>query len=74
MFTAYGDADAVPPVNDIVRFARWRRETMGAIANEPHFTIRPDWVCEVLSPSTERYDRGDKVELSRAPACRMRGC
>ena len=20
----------------------------------------PDWVCEVLSPSTERYDRGDK--------------
>jgi hypothetical protein len=29
MFTAYGDADAVPPVHDIVRFARWRRETMG---------------------------------------------
>ena len=29
MFTAYGDEDAVPPVNDIVRFARWRRETMG---------------------------------------------
>jgi len=29
MFTAYGDEDAVPPANDIVRFARWRRETMG---------------------------------------------
>jgi hypothetical protein len=29
MFTAYGDADAVPPVDDIIRFARWRRETMG---------------------------------------------
>lgn len=29
MFTAYGDEDAVPPVNDIVNFARWRRETMG---------------------------------------------
>ena len=29
MFTAYGDADAVPPANDVVRFARWRRETMG---------------------------------------------
>lgn len=29
MFTAYGDEDAVPPVDDIVRFARWRRETMG---------------------------------------------
>lgn len=28
MFTAYGDEAAVPPVEDIVRFARWRRETM----------------------------------------------
>jgi Uma2 family endonuclease len=41
----------------------WRRETMDAIANEPYFTIRPDWVCEVLSPSTERFDRGDKIAL-----------
>jgi hypothetical protein len=29
MFTAYGDEDAVPPLDDVVRFARWRRETMG---------------------------------------------
>src|ERR1041385_4769161 len=29
MFTAYGDEDAVPPVQDVVNFARWRRETMG---------------------------------------------
>ncbi|HJS44326.1 MAG TPA: hypothetical protein VJ755_12695 [Gemmatimonadales bacterium] len=29
MFTAYGDPDAVPPVADVVNFARWRRETMG---------------------------------------------
>lgn len=29
MFTAYGNEDAVPPVDDVVRFARWRRETMG---------------------------------------------
>lgn len=28
MFTAYGDEAAVPPVEDVVRFARWRRETM----------------------------------------------
>jgi len=28
MFTAYGDEDAVPPLDDVVRFARWRRETM----------------------------------------------
>ncbi|HKW39659.1 MAG TPA: hypothetical protein VJN39_00290 [Gemmatimonadales bacterium] len=28
MFTAYGDEQAVPPLVDVVRFARWRRETM----------------------------------------------
>lgn len=25
MYTAYGDEEAVPPADDIVRFARWRR-------------------------------------------------
>jgi hypothetical protein len=29
MYTAYADEHAVPPVEDVVRFARWRRETMG---------------------------------------------
>ena len=29
MSTAYADESAVPPVEDVVRFARWRRETMG---------------------------------------------
>jgi hypothetical protein len=29
MYTAYADEHAVPPVGDVVRFARWRRETMG---------------------------------------------
>ncbi len=28
MFTAYGDEHAVPSLGDVVRFARWRRETM----------------------------------------------
>jgi Uma2 family endonuclease len=46
--------------------AGWRRETMPAVANEPYFTIRPDWVCEVLSPSTERYDRAAKIALYAA--------
>jgi len=41
----------------------WRRETMGSIPNEPYVTIRPDWVCEVLSPATERFDRGNKIAL-----------
>ena len=29
MYTAYGDEAAVPPASDVIRFARWRRETMG---------------------------------------------
>ena len=29
MYTAYASEDAVPPVEDVVNFARWRRETMG---------------------------------------------
>ena len=28
MYTAYADEDAVPPVRDVIAFARWRRETM----------------------------------------------
>ena len=28
MYTAYGDEAAIPPVDDVVRFARWRPETM----------------------------------------------
>lgn len=29
MYTAYGDENAVPPTEDVVRFARWRRQVMG---------------------------------------------
>ena len=29
MYTAYGNEDAIPPAEHVVRFARWRRETMG---------------------------------------------
>jgi Uma2 family endonuclease len=44
--------------------AGWRRETMSVVHKAPsYFTIRPDWICEVLSPSTERRDRADKVRL-----------
>jgi hypothetical protein len=29
METAYADPDAIPPVEDVIRFARWRRTTIG---------------------------------------------
>ncbi|HEY2806980.1 MAG TPA: hypothetical protein VGI92_14065 [Gemmatimonadales bacterium] len=28
MYTAYGDEHAIPPIDDVLRFARWRRELM----------------------------------------------
>lgn len=28
MYTAYGDETAVPPVQDVIRFAQWRRRVM----------------------------------------------
>jgi Uma2 family endonuclease len=44
----------------------WRRTTMPTIPREPYLTVRPDWVCEVLSPSTERIDRAAKIALHAA--------
>jgi Uma2 family endonuclease len=42
----------------------WRRERLPALPeNPPHFTISPDWVCEVLSPSTARVDRTKKMRI-----------
>lgn len=43
--------------------AGWRRTTMDHVANEPYFEIRPDWICEVLSPSTEKSDRALKLPI-----------
>ncbi|MBF0164958.1 MAG: Uma2 family endonuclease [Magnetococcales bacterium] len=37
--------------------AGWRRERMPKIPSEHRFEVVPDWVCEVLSPSTARKDR-----------------
>ena len=36
---------------------------MPAIPNAAFFSLPPDWVCEVLSPSTERIDRGRKLRI-----------
>ena len=36
--------------------AGWRRERMTDYPDTAFFTLAPDWVCEVLSPSTRRLD------------------
>jgi Uma2 family endonuclease len=41
--------------------AGWRRERMPQVPDTVGFTLAPDWVCEVLSPSTAVLDRGRKL-------------
>jgi Uma2 family endonuclease len=43
--------------------AGWRVERMPEIRDEAYFTLAPDWVCEVLSPRTAKYDRTDKLRI-----------
>jgi Uma2 family endonuclease len=48
------------PVPDL---AGWTRERMPELPEEAHFTIAPDWICEVLSSSTEETDRTEKMPI-----------
>ena len=48
--------------------AGWRHERMPTVPDAPTVTLAPDWVCEILSPSTERLDRVRKL-----PACARHG-
>ncbi len=43
--------------------AGWRRERMPSVPNVAAFTLAPDWVCEVVSASTGRIDRGRKMRI-----------
>ena len=49
-----GDDIVVPDI------AGWRRERMPVFPDTAYFTLAPDWVCEVLSPSTRKLDLGGK--------------
>ena len=41
----------------------WRRIRMPAIPATAYFSLAPDWVCEVLSPSTASLDRARKLRV-----------
>lgn len=43
--------------------AGWRRARIPEIPRDPHFTLPPNWICEVLSPETARLDRGRKRDI-----------
>lgn len=54
----FGPHDIVAP--DLVG---WRRERVPVFPDEQPISIRPDWICEVLSPRTARRDRTGKSDL-----------
>jgi Uma2 family endonuclease len=43
--------------------AGWRRARMPEYPDVAYFSIAPDWVCEILSPSTEKLDRTKKLSI-----------
>lgn len=43
--------------------AGWRRERMPVLPSTAYFALAPDWVCEVISTSSEAHDREVKMPL-----------
>lgn len=43
--------------------AGWRRERLAAYSDTNYFEIAPDWICEILSASTEKRDRSIKLKV-----------
>ena len=50
----FGSQVAVPDL------AGWRRERLPRLPDTAYLETVPDWLCEILSPSTARLDRGPK--------------
>lgn len=79
IFTLPSDADAVDrgwwiidePELHLVRdsqvlvpdIAGWRCKRMPRLPKDRRFEVVPDWVCEILSPSTARKDRVIKMPV-----------
>ena len=43
--------------------AGWRLERMPGPPTTAYFTVAPDWVCEILSPSTRALDQSRKRDI-----------
>jgi Uma2 family endonuclease len=43
--------------------AGWRAERLAAESEDSSIDIAPDWVCEIITPSTARLDRGPKRRI-----------
>ncbi len=54
---AFGEDILVPDV------AGWKRERFPVEEDHNWISVRPDWVCEVLSPSTAKMDKTGKMPV-----------
>jgi Uma2 family endonuclease len=43
--------------------AGWRRTRMPRVPETAYFPLAPDWICEILSPSTVSLDRTQKLAI-----------
>lgn len=43
--------------------AGWQHERMPELPDTAYFELAPDWVCEILSPSTAQTDRSIKMPI-----------
>jgi hypothetical protein len=43
--------------------AGWRRIRMPQVPETAYFSLAPDWICEVLAPSTASLDRVKKLKI-----------
>jgi hypothetical protein len=56
----FGDEILVPDL------AGWRRDRLPILPDASFLTVAPDWICEVLSKSTEKMDRTEKMPIYAA--------
>jgi Uma2 family endonuclease len=54
---SFGEQLLVPDI------AGWRRERLQSYPDKNYLTVAPDWVCEILSGSTEKRDRTVKMRI-----------
>ncbi|WP_437589491.1 Uma2 family endonuclease [Sorangium sp. So ce1000] len=60
----FPDPDAPEEVDALVPdLAGWRAERMPELPKTAYFALAPDWICEVLSASTEDVDRNEKMPI-----------
>ncbi len=52
-----GDHTLVPDI------AGWKKERLPKPPKENWISVPPDWICEILSPGTERIDRKKKMPI-----------